>query len=335
MFIGSLYFDNNDKDPALNDERSANQVQNTTGLNKNMNEVGRKPSSGLALYVGGSSAAIIDTFGQPARKDPSSYGYDWWIYNASPEGYMQVGVKNNKVVTIYALGKRANVSPITIGQKVDELFRSFNLETTIDLEWEGNSYRFELSEEDLGMRPLVKVGDVYAQVYIDKFTGKISSVRFLDVETLVKQRPYELIYRGNLPKDEELSEEDWKKIQAGDEQQIFDITNVIRERFGLHPVKWDEATSKVAYLHSLDMYKEDYFSHDSPVYGDLAKRLQTGNVKYRLAGENIAAKYVDGVAAFEGWLNSKGHREALLNKEFTYLGVGVHQKYYTQNFIEK
>ncbi|MEK1830243.1 CAP domain-containing protein [Priestia megaterium] len=52
-----------------------------------------------------------------------------------------------------------------------------------------------------------------------------------------------------------------------------------------------------------------------------------------MAGENIASNYQDGIAAVEGWLNSEGHRKALLNKEFTRLGVGVYEKYYTQNFI--
>ncbi|MBR8644979.1 hypothetical protein KEH51_13740 [[Brevibacterium] frigoritolerans] len=37
----------------------------------------------------------------------------------------------------------------------------------------------------------------------------------------------------------------------------------------------------------------------------------------------------------EGWLNSKGHRDAMLNEEFTGLGVGVYKNYYTQNFIKR
>jgi uncharacterized protein YkwD len=61
--------------------------------------------------------------------------------------------------------------------------------------------------------------------------------------------------------------------------------------------------------------------------------LTAANVPFQMAGENIAAHYVDGPAVVEGWLNSKGHRESLLSGDFTHLGVGVYQKYYTQNFI--
>ncbi|MBR3119412.1 MAG: CAP domain-containing protein, partial [Oceanobacillus sp.] len=43
----------------------------------------------------------------------------------------------------------------------------------------------------------------------------------------------------------------------------------------------------------------------------------------------------DAPAAMEGWLNSEGHREALLSNDYTHIGVGVHRLYYTQNFLGK
>ncbi|MGM9925251.1 MAG: CAP domain-containing protein [Bacillus sp. (in: firmicutes)] len=321
----------------LNQEQRASQINSSLkdGADSSQVTENKPVSEGLSKLIGKQSSAIVKQFGQPSRKDPSAYGYEWWIYSDQAEKYMQVAVKDGRVVSLYALGKDLNIAPFSIGQPVDQLFQHVNLETTLDLEWEGNSYRFELSEEDLGVRPLVRMDNGYAQVYIDKFTGRISSVRYMDAETLVKQRPYELIYRGELPPDDVLSEQEWQLVEAGSDQQIFDITNIIRERFDLGLVEWDETTAEVAFLHSMDMSKENYFSHESPKNGDLANRLKEGKVKYELAGENIAAQYVDGLAACEGWLNSKGHREALLNEEFTHLGVGVYQKYYTQNFIKK
>ena len=57
---------------------------------------------------------------------------------------------------------------------------------------------------------------------------------------------------------------------------------------------------------------------------------------YQLAGENIAAQYMDGPSAVEGWLNSEGHRESLLESKFTHIGVGVYQKIlYTKFYREK
>ena len=82
------------------------------------------------------------------------------------------------------------------------------------------------------------------------------------------------------------------------------------------------------------MHDEQYFDHVSPVKGNLADRFNTGEVPFAMAGENIALKYVDGIAATEGWLNSEGHRVNLLHEEFTFLGVGVYEDYYTQNFLK-
>ncbi|MFT4416093.1 CAP domain-containing protein [Fredinandcohnia humi] len=290
---------------------------------------------GLYSYIGMKSSEIKKLLGDPTRIDNSSYDYDWWIYNSDPQNYIQVGIENDKVVTVYGTGNSVNVTPFQIGQPIEELISKGLIKQTVSLTVDKNPYRFELSEEDMVARPLLAMGDVYVQLYVDTFTKKISSIRFLDNVTLVKQRPYELVYRGELLSAKEVKQDEWKEIEKGNTAQILDITNVLRIRHGLSPLKWDAKTAQVAYLHSKDMSTAGYFDHNSPTYGGLADRLAKGEVIYQVAGENIAAKYVDGIAAVEGWLNSEGHRETLLNEEYNYLGVGVYEKFYTQNFILK
>jgi uncharacterized protein YkwD len=312
-----------------------------SSLPKNINDtsnkkvVTEKPNEGLALLIGQDLTNVQKQWGSPVRIDESLYGFQWYIYNEDYGRYLQIGVENNRVVTVYAIGENLNVAPFEIGQPVEEIFNTQFIDTNINLDWQGGTYRFELSDTDLNLRPLVQLGDLYVQLYIDKFTGTLSSVRFLNAETLIKQRPYELVYRGELVKDPELTDEAWKMIEQGTEQQIFDITNVLRVRNQLKPLKWDEITSEVAYGHSKDMYENNDYSHISKKFGDLANRLQAAKVAYDDAGENIAANYTDGPAVVEGWLNSKSHREALLNKNYSHLGVGVFRKYYTQNFIKR
>lgn len=121
-------------------------------------------------------------------------------------------------------------------------------------------------------------------------------------------RPYELSYQGEIY-EEKLSPADWNAIDDASSKQVLEITNVIRDRYGIEEVAWDESVARVAYGHSVDMKKNDYFDHTSPTQGDLSKRLSKGDVKYTKAGENIAYNYVDGAAAVEGWLNSKGHEK--------------------------
>ncbi|MDE3838394.1 hypothetical protein C0966_03205 [Bacillus methanolicus] len=292
----------------------------------------KSPKEGLLTLIGKDAESLKTVLGEPNRIDPSYYDYEWWIYNKNPNKYVQAGVENGKVVTIYAIGSETNVAPFTIGQPIEQIHNSVLIEPSVNLEYENNSYRFELSEEDINTRPLVQIGGHFAELYIDRFTGILSSVRFLDAKTLIKHRPYELVYRGKLI--ESSPDDGMEKIERGMEQQIFDITNIIRLRYDLNTLKWDEKTAEVAYSHSKDMYESGEFSHTSEKYGDLSNRLKAADVFYQLAGENIAANYVDGPAVVEGWLNSKDHRETLLNSEFTHLGVGVYQKHYTQNFIQ-
>ena len=98
---------------------------------------------------------------------------------------------------------------------------------------------------------------------------------------------------------------------------------------------WDEETAEVAYLHSKDMSETNTFSHTSEQFGDLTERLIKGNIPFELAGENIAANYLDAPSVIHGWLNSNGHRNSLLSDKFTHIGVGVYKKYYTQNFVKR
>lgn len=293
------------------------------------------PKEGISTLIGKNQSVLIKMLGQPSRIDPTTYDYDWWIYNQDDQKYVQIGVENGKVVTVFAIGDQTSAAPFKIGQAIDEIYTHLFFTTEVNFNHAGSSYRFELSEEDMNIRPLVKLGNIYAQLYFDKFTSTLSSVRFMNAATLIKQRPYELVYRGNLQEPAPVSEEKMLLVEKGSEQQIFDVTNIIRQRHQLRPLKWDEATAQVALGHSKDMYESQYFSHTSKKFGDLSKRLETANVPFKLAGENIAANYVDGLAAVEGWLNSKGHRDAMLNSEFTHLGVGVYQKYYTQNYIQR
>ncbi len=294
-----------------------------------------RPKEGLSLLIGKNISNVKKVLGDPQRIDETMYGYQWYIYNQDDKRYLQVGIEKNQVVTLFALGENLDVAPFEIGQPVEEIFNTQNIDTNINIDHNGNSFRFELNDTDLNLRPVVQLGDIYVQLYIDKFTGVLSSVRFLNAETMIKQRPYELIYSGHLVEADPPSDEQWRLIEEGTEKEIFDITNVLRTRYKLNPLIWDENTAVAAYQHSKDMAENNHFSQTSKKSGSLTDRLNKAKVTYRTAGENIAAKYTDGPEVVEGWLNSQGHRESLLNKEYTHLGVGVYKKFYTQNFIQK
>lgn len=287
-------------------------------------------------YIGEKGSVLKSELGEPDRRDASAYGYTWWVYTDEVTDYIQFGVQDDKIVTIFATGEDMESKPFTIGDSYEKLDDSFHFEDKVSYHDGLSFYHFMLSDQDLKTAPLVKLSeDTFVQCYFDTFVGELSAIRVITGDTLLKHRAYEMEYRGDLPDKPTFDTEQWSKIEEGMEEQIFDLTNVYRNRFNVMPVVKDENVQEVAYDHSKDMQKNNYFSHYSEDGSGLKERLEKKNIYYLTAGENIAAQHIDGPAAIEGWLNSEGHREALLNDEYTHLGVGVYQLYYTQNFLFK
>ena len=56
-------------------------------------------------------------------------------------------------------------------------------------------------------------------------------------------------------------------------------------------------------------------------------------ISYYAVGENIARGYVDAQSAIDGWMESPGHKENMLESKFTHVGVGVYGRYYVQIFV--
>lgn len=287
-------------------------------------------------FMQGDSNKVLGHYGEPNRKDLSAYGYTWWVYTNHRSYYIQFGIKNDVVETIFATGEDISSGPFQIGMDYDALSEQFSIKDEVTYQTGMSKYTFLLNAEELAMAPLIKLSDdLFIQTYVDTFTNELSSIRVITGDLLKTQRFYGMEYRGDLNDDIDLSAEEWKVVEKGMEKQVLDISNIYRKRHSVSPLTQDASVAEVAYLHSKDMHDNDYFSHDRLDGTGLKERLLEKDIAYRSGGENIAANYSDAPAAVEGWLNSEGHREALLSSDYTNLGVGVYRLYYTQNFISK
>jgi uncharacterized YkwD family protein len=121
------------------------------------------------------------------------------------------------------------------------------------------------------------------------------------------------------------------------EQQVVDLTNKERAKYGLLPLKVDLALSKVAREKSRDMAVNHYFSHNSPTYGSPFEMMKKFGISYTAAGENIAMGQRTPQEVVAAWMNSEGHRANILNRNYTHIGVGFEENGYiwTQQFIRK
>ncbi|MGR9047335.1 CAP domain-containing protein [Halobacillus faecis] len=144
------------------------------------------------------------------------------------------------------------------------------------------------------------------------------------------------------PAEEEVQKEENTKEEATSEvsafeKQVVELTNQEREKQGLAPLKLDTELSTVAKDKSLDMQQNNYFSHNSPNYGSPFDMMKSYGIDYRTAGENIAMGQTTPEEVVQGWMNSQGHRENIMNPDFTHIGVGHAEdgNYWTQMFIGK
>ena len=121
--------------------------------------------------------------------------------------------------------------------------------------------------------------------------------------------------------------------------EILNLVNAERKKQGLNPLVLNHTLNGVAMEKAFDMKEKNYFSHQSPTFGSPFEMLQHFGVKYQSAGENIAAGQKTSEQVMNDWMNSSGHRENILNKNYTELGVGYVEggskgTYWVQLFIK-
>ena len=116
--------------------------------------------------------------------------------------------------------------------------------------------------------------------------------------------------------------------------------NQERATASLPALTYNDPLAQVAYDHSWDMDKRDFFDHVNPDGDDPFDRMTNQGVSYSWAGENIAAGQSTAASVMAAWMGSSGHRDNILSSNFTEIGIGVKENtfggsfsiYWTQNF---
>lgn len=101
------------------------------------------------------------------------------------------------------------------------------------------------------------------------------------------------------------------------------------------PLKWDYQLERAAIEHSIDMNLQGYFSHVSLDGSSFADRINGTDYEGSPGGENIAVGYGNEDAVFNGWRNSPGHCQNMMNGRHTDIAVGRSGSYWTMVFGRK
>ncbi len=141
-----------------------------------------------------------------------------------------------------------------------------------------------------------------------------------------------------LDRDERIQEMLVQTVELSqEEQETLDLVNEYRKQNGLEALKPLARLQQTAKLKAKDLVKNEYFSHNSKQLGTPFEMLKSNQVYYDIAGENLAGNMTP-KKAVESWINSKTHRENILEERFNYTGVCViespiYGKIFVQLFI--
>jgi uncharacterized protein YkwD len=107
-------------------------------------------------------------------------------------------------------------------------------------------------------------------------------------------------------------------------------------------LQWDDRLAAVARMHSEEMARNGFFSHEGADGTSPAQRVSMAGIKWRSTGENIAN--CSGVSEAESrFMNEpkfqQNHRWNILNASYTHVGIGVARApdgslYITQEFAQ-
>ncbi|MET9691961.1 CAP domain-containing protein [Streptomyces sp. NPDC006514] len=121
---------------------------------------------------------------------------------------------------------------------------------------------------------------------------------------------------------------------SGDVAQVLALVNQERAAAGCQAVSLNAKLTKAAQDHSADMASHSNMSHTGSDGSDPGARITRAGYAWSTYGENVAYGYSTPEKVMEGWMNSQGHRENILNCSFKEIGIGLAQPgyYWTQDF---
>jgi uncharacterized protein YkwD len=106
------------------------------------------------------------------------------------------------------------------------------------------------------------------------------------------------------------------------------LLNEERAREGVKPLRYDARLEAASQAHSEDMARRRFFEHDTPEGVEPYERMLAAGyaATNALTGENIArgeGPESSPIEILDAWMNSPPHREAILQPQYSEVGVGV------------
>ncbi len=105
--------------------------------------------------------------------------------------------------------------------------------------------------------------------------------------------------------------------------KVISATNSQRQKLGLASLKYNATLSQSAAAKAEDMFKNNYWAHNSPQGKTPWDFFKSAGYQYSVAGENLAKDFYDTEGLIKAWMNSPTHRDNIVNPKYQEIGIGV------------
>lgn len=106
------------------------------------------------------------------------------------------------------------------------------------------------------------------------------------------------------------------------DDQIIELTNLVRTRRGLPPLRKNAQLTLAAAAHSQNMARLNVMSHNLGGSGP-GERIRAAGYDWRTFSENVAVGQRGAEQVMQTWLRSPPHLQNILSPRATEIGVGV------------
>lgn len=108
-------------------------------------------------------------------------------------------------------------------------------------------------------------------------------------------------------------------------QQLLSITNKDRLIDGEQPLTLNTQLSQAAAEKAKNMFAKNYWAHNAPDGTTPWVFIKDSGYDYIYAGENLARGFTTANGVVTAWMNSQGHRDNMLSKNYKDVGFAVMQ----------
>lgn len=276
------------------------------------------------IEIGDTKSDVEARVGSAKRSSMNEYGVEWNSYHENYQNFLMVTYDNNDRVAGLYTNQDLLSSTNDINFSSSREYVLSTLEEPLTAIRKGLvRYQIQNDEEN----DTFFIDDNYVTIFYDKHENNtVTAIQIITDELEQQKNDY-----FGVPSAE---------LKDGLEYQLFDLTNAARVVHGLSVLTWEESLRNTARDHSTDMADQNYFSHTNLEGQSPFDRMKEDDIVFRIAGENLATGQPSSIFAHEGLMNSLGHRENILKKDFESLAVGVafnknSQPFYTENFLTK